>query len=200
VARVITCVQLDITTHCDRRCPDCCCGIGINRTLQHHPWQYFEHIAPFLQGIDRVDLFGGEPTVHPKFAEFVPRFKELFGCRLLTMTTDGCKVEQHSEILKHFDFIQATPYDARNQPAMQFLKQNVDVRFFPGVFTPRSRIGGGNPCARAYSETVAYADGKFWPCCPGPGLNGATGLEPCADWREKILEVQMPCKTCFLSS
>lgn len=90
--RNITCVQLDITTHCDRRCPDCCCGIGINRKLQHHPWEYFERVAPYLREIDRVDLFGGEPTVHPKFRQFVPRFKELFGCRLLTMTTDGCKV------------------------------------------------------------------------------------------------------------
>lgn len=115
------------------------------------------------------------------------------------MTKQWRVVQQYSEVLKHFDFIQATPYDARNQPAIQFLKDNFSVRLFPNNFTPRSRIGGRNPCARAYSETVAYADGKFWPCCPGPGLNGATGLEPCQDWREKILEVMMPCNSCFLS-
>lgn len=170
------------------------------RPAKHHPWEYFENAAKYIYGIERVDVFGGEPTTHPKFAEFIPRFRELFGCKVLSMTTDGFKVEQYADVLKHLDFIQATPYDAKNQPAMVFLqKSGSDVRFFPGDFAPRNRVGGGNPCERAFSETVAYADGKLWPCCPGPGIPGNVGLEPCADWREKILTHPMACGTCFLS-
>jgi hypothetical protein len=170
------------------------------RPARHHPWEYFEAVAPFIYGIDRVDLFGGEPTTHPKFREFVPRFRELFGCKTLTMTTDGFKVVEYGDLLKYFDFVQATPYDTKNEPAMVFLRgSGSDVRFFPGDFIPRSRVGGGKPCARATSETVAYADGKFWPCCPGPGIPNATGIEPSAEWREQIETHPMPCSTCFLS-
>ncbi len=83
---------------------------------------------------------------------------------------------------------------------MAFLKANHrDVRFFPGDFVPRSRVGGGKPCPRSFSETVAYADGRLWPCSPGPGLVGSTGILLTADWRKEILDVPMPCGTCFLS-
>jgi len=199
--RQITCIQLDITSVCDRACPDCCCGINMGmRPAVHHPWSYFCDAAFYLYGVERVDLFGGEPTTHPLFADIAREFKKLFGCKILSMTTDGFRVVRHKEALRYFDFIQATPYDERNAPAMAFLKANhPDVRFFPGDFVPRSRIGGGKPCARAYSETIAYADGKLWPCTPGPGIPGATGIPLTADWRQRILDVPMPCATCFLS-
>jgi hypothetical protein len=166
----------------------------------HHPWSYFVKVAPFIRGVDRVDLFGGEPTAHPQFRDFVPHFKALFKCNTLSMTTNGFKVEQYGYLLHHFDFIQATPYDAKNSPAMVYLKTfHSDVRFFPGTFLPRDTPGGGLPCHRASSDTVAYADGKFWPCCPGPGIPGATGFDPCEDWREKVETWPMPCGDCFMS-
>ncbi len=199
--REITTIQLDLTSVCDRACPDCCCGINMGmRPATHHDWGYFLYASQFLAGVDRVDLFGGEPTTHPKFAAWVPFFKDLFKCRILSMTTDGWGVIKHAAVLKHFDFIQATPYDARNQPAMEFLKRNhPDVRFFPGTFVSRQRIGGGNPCERATCETVAYADGLLWPCTPGPGIPGAKGIPLTHDWRERIQQVAMPCATCFMS-
>ncbi len=170
------------------------------RPAVHHPWEYFEHVAPFIQGMDRVDIFGGEPTTHPQFREFVPRFKELFGCKNLTMTTNGFKVKQYADLLHHFDFIQATPYGEQNAKAIVFLTgSGRDVRFFPGDFIARDRIGGGEPCGRGQQETVAYADGQFWPCTPGPGVPNAVGIPPTEDWKERILETPMPCKTCFLS-
>lgn len=199
--REITCIQMDITTVCNMACKDCCCGINMGlRAAVYHPWEYFERVAPYIQGIDRVDLFGGEPTTHPQFREFVPQFKALFGCKNLTMTTNGFKVKEYADLLHHFDFIQATPYGEQNAKSIVFLNGiGRDVRFFPGEFIPRDRVGGGKPCGRGQMETVAYADGKFWPCTPGPGVKDATGIEPTADWKERILEHPMPCQTCFLS-
>ena len=199
--RTITTIQLDITTVCDRACPDCCCAINMGiRAAVHHPWEYFERAAKFIRGVERVDLFGGEPTCHPRFGDFVPHFRDLFDCKLLTMTTNGFKVREYVGFLHEFDFIQATPYDDKNAPAMALLKKSHhDVRFFPGTFLRRDTPGGGLPCHRAFSETVSYADGKFWPCCPGSGIPGATGMEPSRDWREKIQTWPMPCQTCFMS-
>lgn len=195
---------MDLTTHCDRRCPDCCCGIGINRVLRHHPWEYFEAVAPFIRGIERVNLTGGEPTLHPQFSQFVPRFKQLFGCKWLTMSTDGYGVKRHWETISaHVDSIHFSDYhrsgkrgdvEALNVPMLVF-----DAGPDSAGFVPRSRRGSGNPCARGFSETVAYADGKFWPCCVSPGLDGTDGIEPCEDWRAKVLEIDMGCKQCMFS-
>jgi hypothetical protein len=203
----ITCVSMDLTTHCDRRCPDCCCGIGINRKLQHHPWEYFEAVAPFIRGIERVNLTGGEPTMHPKFAEFVPRFKDLFGCARLTMGTDGYGVSRHAKVIQeHIDEVHFSDYHhVRSRESHNVLMSlDIQVMVFDALydatgFVPRSRRGAGNPCARGFSETVAYADGKFWPCCVSPGLDGTEGIEPCDDWREKVLAVDMGCKQCMFS-
>jgi MoaA/NifB/PqqE/SkfB family radical SAM enzyme len=198
---------MDLTTHCDRRCPDCCCGIGINRKLQHHPWEYFEAVAPFIRGIERVNLTGGEPTIHPKFAEFVPRFKELFGCARLTMGTDGYGVVRHAKVINdHVDEVHFSNYHTKvTAAAWQSLKSSTgrlltfDAGRDASAFISREIRGGGNPCSRGFSETVAYADGKFWPCCVSPGLDGTEGIEPCHDWREKILAVDMGCKQCMFS-
>ena len=203
--REITCVSMDITTHCDRRCPNCCCGIGINRKLQHHPWKYFEDVAPFLQGIDRVNLTGGEPTLHPEFATFVPRFRELFGCKRLTLSTDGFRIEQYRQIIeKEIDEVHFSDYGTRPGALETLYQLDVDTKVYEAGmdaqnFVSRERRGGGGPCARGFSETVAFADGKFYPCCVSPGLDGTKGLLPCADWRTKVQELDMGCTECFFS-
>lgn len=92
-------VSIEITTHCDLRCPDCCAGVGMHRVLQHHPWAYFERAAVYLRGVDRVHISGGEPTLHPQFAEFLPKFRELFSCRILTMVSNGFRAEQYAPLL-----------------------------------------------------------------------------------------------------
>lgn len=197
---------MDLTTHCDRRCPNCCCGIGINRILQHHPWSYFEHVAPYLQGIERVNLTGGEPTAHPAFAEFVPKFKALFGCQRLTLSTDGFRVKRHADVIRAcFDEVHFSDYHTKPAALVQLEASGVRLSVYPaganaGNFTPRSRRGNGNPCARGFSETVAYADGRFWPCCVSPGLDGTEGLLPCVDWREKVQQLDMGCRECFFSA
>lgn len=197
--REITCVAIDLTTHCDRRCPDCCCGIGINRKLQHHPWEYFEHAAQFIRGIERVHITGGEPTIHPHFAEFVPKLKALFGCQTLTLQTDAFRTERNHEVLHHFDHIYASRYDAKNTKAVDLLVSEFGATTWEGEFTPRSRRGSGAGCARGRSETAAYADGLFFGCCVAPGVDGAAGMEPSINWKERIVAEPLPCKDCWFS-
>jgi hypothetical protein len=203
---VIHTVSLDLTTHCNKRCPDCCCGIGINRTLQHHSWKYFEEAAKWLLGTHRIHVTGGEPTSHPQFAEFTPKFRELFQCQVLTMNTNGYRVLQHMEvIISSFDWVNFTDYEDRRD-ALTALQQRMKVETkhegINGVlFIPRSTIGGGLPCSRAcwISNGAAYADGKLWGCCVAPGLSDGVGLTPIEGWQQAILQAPLPCSTCFLS-
>ncbi len=195
--RIITCVAVDLTTHCDRRCPDCCANIGQRPTV-HHDWPYFERLASFIYGIERVHITGGEPTVHPKFAEFVPKFKALFGCRFLTLQTDAFRTDRYRDVLKHFDHIYASRYDAANTGAVDVLV-SLGATTWEGAFTPRSRRGSGKVCGRGLSETVAYADGRFFGCCVGPGIPEAQSLEPTADWLSRVESLPLPCSDCWFS-
>lgn len=205
--RDIQCVALELTTCCDRACPDCCANINRGeRPAVHHSWEYFERAATFLRGIHRLHLTGGEPTTHPQFAEFVPQFRDLFGCKTMTLQTDGFGLrrwgrEKYLELLKHFDFVYPSRYDERNAEAADLVRIEMPGKTseWSGPFTPRSRRGSGAVCFRGLSDTVAYADGQLHGCCVSPGIVGAQTLEPCADWRDKIQAVPLPCGDCFFS-
>jgi hypothetical protein len=206
MSREIHTVNLEFTVHCNKRCPDCCAGVGINRTLQHQPWEYFEEAAKWIKGIHRIHLTGGEPTMHPKFAEFVPKLRDLFKCETLTMVTNGFLVSKYEDlIVDTFDWVNWSDYEDRRD-ALESLRRRMHVNVkHEGVngalFMPRAVTGQGKPCTRAawLSLGCAYADGKFWGCSVAPGLPEAVPLEPCADWKQKLLAAPLPCSTCFLS-
>lgn len=202
MTRDITCVALDLTTVCDRACPDCCCGINMGlRPAVHHDVEYFERAAQVIRGngIERLHVTGGEPTTHPQFAAIVPRLKEMFGVQRLTLQTDAFATGRHAETLKHFDHIYASRYGEKNRRAVDVLVSEFGATTWDGEFTPRTRRGSGKPCARGTSETVAFADGKFWPCCVAPGIPGATSLSACQDWRGLIESVPLACSDCWFS-
>jgi hypothetical protein len=200
-------VSVDMTTHCSRRCPDCCCGIGINRVLQHHPWEYFVAAAPFLKGINRIHLTGGEPTFHPQFAEIVPRLRSLFECKILTLATNGWGVARYADlIVETFDYVGFSDYHDGFTEELEKLARRIRVdRASMGkdaaLFLPRSKPGGGKPCSRAasFGNGGTYADGKFWGCCVAPGLADAQPVDPSSNWQADMMTAYIPCSTCFFS-
>ncbi len=196
-----TYVNLEITTHCDQRCPNCCSGIGINRTLQHHTWEYFKRAASALYGIPRVNLTGGEPTLHPQFADFLPRFKATFGCQQLTMNTDGFRVEKYRDIIERYlDVVDFSDYHMGRSFQSRVLVNIFDAGTGASNFIPRSHRGGGNPCFRAWHREhggIAYADGRIFGCCVAPGIDGAESIEPEPGWIDRI--PKPPCADCWWS-
>ena len=200
-------LNLDFTTHCDRRCRECCCGIGMHRILQHHSWEYFERAAETFCGIPRVNLVGGEPTYHPQFAEYVPELKRLFGCTRLTMTTNGWGIKKHREtILDNFDAVEFTDYHIPERT--EFFRSSLipylaewsvfDAGVDGANHISRTRRGSGKPCTRAWwrGQGVAYADGLIY-CCCAAGIAGSIGIEPKPGWDERMPE--LPCKECWFS-
>src|SRR6185369_14844381 len=102
--REIKNVSLDITTVCNRACPECCCAINMGkREAFHHDYAYFERAAKFLYGIERLHWTGGEPLTHPQFDEFAGKFRALFGCKTMTLQTNGFGAERHRAALLNFD-------------------------------------------------------------------------------------------------
>ncbi len=194
-------VNLEITTHCDQRCPNCCSGIGINRVLQHHPWEYFEKAATVLYGMPRVNLTGGEPTLHPQFAEFLPKFKELFGCERLTMNTDGFRVKKYEAIIrKHVDCVDFSDYHLPNRAFDLPLVNIFDAGKNASNFISRQQRQNGVACYRAWHRIhggIAYADGRIFGCCVAPGIDGAESIKPASGWRDYV--PMPPCSDCWFA-
>ena len=195
----ITRLHLFLTTHCNLACSECCQNIPLLKNAKHLTLDEIKEVASIFHGIDHLRITGGEPTTHPDFSVLIPQLKELFGCRLLTLATDGYKVVENKHVLHHFDDIEISHY-ANNKKEVEFLAKHFHDSRTPGDtihVTKTRRAANPHPCFRA-SGAVAYVHGRIYPCCVVPGPGGS-GIVPTADWREKILKAPLHCETCFFA-
>lgn len=73
-------IQIDITNACTKRCGNC------TRFCGHHTKPFFMDFDTFRQAVDSlkdfegiVGVMGGEPTIHPQFAEFAAYLRDILG-------------------------------------------------------------------------------------------------------------------------
>jgi len=199
-----------VTTVCDRRCPDCCYRIPWDGPLgkpQHYPWEYFEHAAQHLRGIERLFISGGEPTLHPEFPRIAKEIRALFSTPSrkpgLELVTNGSRLGEHANWIDRFDKVWVTKFGSEPLSPDVVLTQER----FPGRISVLPLVhrhvdkwvdgGGAGPCDRYYVS--AYANGRLYPCCVSPGIPEATSVEPTADWQGRLDAVPRPCAWCTFS-
>lgn len=211
VAREFTKVNLELTTACNLSCPDCSAATNNSgkRPVHHHPWGYFVEAARWLRGIRSLVVIGGEPTVHPQFADLVTRFRDLFQCQELILWTNGARVAKYANVISAtFDAVYGSLYDERTAPwnpkpntkAIDFIKiafPNTATMEEPHV--PMSRRGSGAICERGIHGPITYADGKIYGCCVAMGLPDGIGVTPSENWRNEVLQTPLPCGDCCFS-
>lgn len=206
-------VQITLTTFCNMRCPNCCCAMQVLHKKDKYfvDWDYMVNAAKYFYGVDTIDLTGGEPSIHPQLEEWLPKLKELFGCRMLTMDTNGTMFKKKPDMFRHLDKIYVTHYvpstfegSPDNIDDINFLKEyykdRPELLHVSGemVHVDRSRRGT-KACFRAFSGTVHYAGGTLHPCCVGPGLDTKVSIPLTDNWREEIMRTSPPCHDCFLA-
>jgi len=210
--RNITSISYSLTTHCNMRCPNCCAGITAmpKEKKSFVSWKQLEESAIYFKGIDRINLTGGEPSIHPKFEEFVPKLKELFECRLLSIWTNGTMFQKKPEVWKYFDQIHITNYTEKtfegspnNTESIKWIREKlkdtkVEIFDCETVHIPLTQRGT-KMCFRGYSDTVEFVNGKIYPCCAGSGLDTQIYLPLQSDWKEKILTIHPPCEECLFA-
>jgi hypothetical protein len=206
--RNITCVNLAITTRCNRACPDCCCNVPQRKRHWDADVDYLKEVAKCFKGIARIQLTGGEPTLHPQIQELAPKLKELFNCRYLTIETNGFKFRQMPELFKHFDAVHATHYappefEEDNGDDIRFLQEylrtsNTTVHINRICHLPRARRAQF-PCFRGFSGAISCFQGEIYPCCMGWGIESAQSVQITENWRRDLLRVPLPCPTCFFA-
>lgn len=87
-------VYLAVTNHCNRSCPWCStCSSPAGGTFL--PVEGIERFWP-AEGPFEVQLEGGEPTVHPRFWEFVAQVRAEPRCTHLVLCTNGAALPRGS--------------------------------------------------------------------------------------------------------
>ncbi|HEY3818214.1 MAG TPA: radical SAM protein [Polyangiaceae bacterium] len=90
-------VYAALTNHCNRACPWCStCSSPAGGTFLSI--DDFERALP-PDGPFEVQLEGGEPTVHPRFWDFVARSRAVERCRRLVLCTNGVVFPRRPERL-----------------------------------------------------------------------------------------------------
>ena len=206
--REFTKVNLELTTACNLTCPECAAqtnGSGARKAV-HHPLSYFENAGKWLYGINSVVAIGGEPTAHPKFAEIVPKLRELFGCRELVLWTNGYRVAKYADLIKRtFDLVYGSIYDAASghewnkKPNRSAIELIAPDQIASGPHVEWASRGGGGICERGIHGPIAYADGKIFGCCVAMAIPSGIGVEPGPNWREEVLKTPLPCADCCFS-
>lgn len=93
-------VYLALTNHCNRACPWCSTCSSPAGATYLSPEAWAAHLppgAPF-----ELQLEGGEPTVHPRFWDFVQAARANPLCRRLVLCTNGVRLPRRPEALRAF--------------------------------------------------------------------------------------------------
>jgi hypothetical protein len=194
------------------RCPDCCAGITDmpKSDKSFYDWTYFVQAAKYFYGIERINFTGGEPSVHPQFEEFIPKLKELFGTKKLTVWTNGTMFKKKPEVWKNFDEIHVTNYTEKtfegspnNTSDIEFIREYLKETSIPVYSADIVHINkenrGTKMCFRGYSDTVEFVDGYIYPCCAASGLKTKVRLPLSENWRDEIIKLHPPCNECLFA-
>lgn len=206
--RLIQTVNFAITDRCNRACPDCCCGMPLITDRWDATWEYLAGVAECVRGIGRIILTGGEPSLHPRFADWVAPLKALFVGTRFCIETNGFAFQTRPELFEAFDTIWVSRYDS---PAFDNPNQDDVARmieYFKGKTTEvlvrrvehvsRSRRGT-TACFRGTGEWVSIYKGRVYPCCMGWGIDGAQSVAVTKSWMEEVKKIPLPCSTCLFA-
>ncbi len=207
--REVDSVHFTLTTLCNMRCQWCAQRIP-QRVGKHYNLAYIAQAAEVFHGLELLTITGGEPTLHPLFAELAPRFRPMFGCRRLVVESNGYGFRKFPEAFDAFDSVHASHYTAATFPGAP--DNTADVQFLVDYYhadrsnlvqvgemqhVPTHLRPGSGVCERGQYPIAAYFDGRLYPCCVGPGVEGAESIVPTKDWRTEILDVPLACGNCW---
>ncbi len=189
-------IEFHITSFCNMKCPECAFSNPTIEHPEHCDPEAIKEAASNLYGMEQVSISGGEPTAHPQFQYIAPRLKEWFGCRNLTLITNGYKLMNYTDILSCFDDILLSHYP-HNQRQIDYLaRHGLDKRSAgPSIhLTTARRARRPKPCCRA--NFLCYRYNRLYLCCHIPTGWEANGIPVTKYWREEILKVPLPCADC----
>lgn len=107
-------LNLGITTLCTMKCPNCSISVpkhALEGTAKDATLSELFGTGLVMQGLRRVHITGGEPTRHTFFRELAANIQSWFGCKYLTIETNGFGYMKHRDYFNSlFDLVFITHY------------------------------------------------------------------------------------------
>ena len=219
-------LNLGITTRCSMKCPNCTVDVpGIKARGEAEdalPSEIFMD-AMKMQGLRRVHVTGGEPTLHFQFQELCSTLTSWFRCQYLTVETNGFGYRKYKSAFKElFDLVFITHYvkDAvypgspDNTEIIAGAQQDLGdkliveepVSHLPAHATIQlgKRLSdfakGQEPtaCSKFFDPGLpaGWYDGRLYRCCVGFGIDKDLGIPVTETWRDEILKLNLGCAAC----
>ncbi len=170
--------------------------------------------ARTLGPMNKVVLTGGEPSFHSQFGLMAYEARRSFQCATLAIETNAFGFKRFPEHFLHFDEIHVTHYRAdtyvKSPPKdgeMAFMREFLQghggkpalfVREIDPHFTRKIHA---NPvmCARGWNGFVSFMHGRIFGCCTAQGVEGALSVPLTPNWRDEIMNTELPCERCLFA-
>jgi hypothetical protein len=177
-------IQIEITNHCRFRCSNC------TRFVGHHREPYFMNEIDFKNAVDSLEGFpkmvgfqGGEPLMHPQFAEFCKYARSKFSKEQLGLwSTFPPGYEHHREVIvETFGHVFLNDHSINaiyHHPVLvgieemmspAFMWYSIDHCSFQRGWSASINPKGAFFCEIAASMAMLfhYEESKAWPVEPG---------------------------------
>ena len=153
-------INLDLTTACNYRCTHCIDWDILNTAHKHREDELREAVAVMAErGLRSVILIGGgEPTLYPRFADFVKRLKELsLQVAIVSNGSRGDRLLKAAEHLEDQDWIRLS-LDSGSNELFRAMHKPVDKKTdLDSICAWIPKIKAANPAVRCgYSYIVTW--------------------------------------------
>lgn len=223
--RQIDKIQIPIVSICNRRCPHCCARDQLtwyNKNIEHVEIELNElqFVGATIGSISRIEITGGEPTMHSKFEEITKKLPDIFDCKHFMLVSNGWLFKKDPTklpLLLSYQEVLITHYGDdfskehggnSNTNEVEIIKEFIKKEGHPNFRAIELKrhvphIGPpykGNPCDQFYSSMISYHKGYLYGCCVAWSLPyQGKGIPLTSDWRENLYKIDVPCEHCFLS-
>jgi len=127
-------LDIKITNLCNYRC-EYCYGLNDSKSMDEEMFRKVLSIAEKLK-FEAIEFCGGEPLVHPKFAQFTELAKKF----KLILRTNGMLIEKHKEIISKYYTWVGVSLDGTAQINHIMRKANVNISAASQFNTPINNI------------------------------------------------------------
>jgi hypothetical protein len=221
--RKIDKIHVPVTRVCDRQCPQCGAReqlMWYNKgiTSKEVSLDELRRAGELIGPIDKIEITGGEPTLHSKFEELTNNLTDIFQCKDFMLVTNGWIFKDPEKLplllkyqrvyVSHYTQKFADLYGVENNTELHerirdYLKDYPWIQFWTQVEDRHTPIGvppyNGVPvCGQDTSGMISYYEGMLYGCCVAYGLPyRGIGIPLTSDWRDHLNDIELPCDQCF---
>lgn len=143
------CVIINLTDRCNLACSFCGKGMPVQQREEKRDlavWE-IERISELLKGYDYeiLKISGGEPTLHPAFAEVTLSLPKLFTGKKYYLATNGARLFQFQDVLRVYHRIDLSYYPEQQSQSKYYAKARSLVSLHKNIVELAKSVDTADP-------------------------------------------------------